>query len=123
MVGTCFYYDTPPKGSHLWVVLAPSIDEPNSFVCVNVETRREKSDTTCLLLRGEHQEFTNPESVVVYAFARDLPIRLIDRLQKQQNFPKMGDDVLRRIQTASLTDDSALKNKFKKSIQRHLGMA
>jgi hypothetical protein len=120
MVGSCFYYDTPPKGKHFFVVLAPSIDEPNSFVCVNIETYRVGSDPTCLVHQGEHPNLTKPKSAVVYGLARDLPRRLIERLQKEQKLPKMGATVLLRIQNAPLTNDSRLKNKYKTAIQKHL---
>lgn len=123
MVGTCFYHDTFPKGQHLFVVLAPSIDEENSFVCVNIETKREQSDPTCLVSQGEHPNLTNPVSAVVYGLARDLPLRLIERLQNEQRLPQMRPDVLLRIQKAALTDDSRLKIKYKKAIQKHLGIA
>jgi hypothetical protein len=123
MVGTCFYYDTFPKGQHLWVVLAPSVDEPNSFICVNLETKRDNSDPTCIVRQGEHPNLPKPESAVLYVFARDLPLRLISRLQTEQRIPKMSDALLLKIQTAALTDDSKLKIKFKKAIQKYLGIS
>ena len=36
MVGSCFYYDTFPKGQHLFVVLAPSLEQEDWFLCVNI---------------------------------------------------------------------------------------
>jgi hypothetical protein len=122
VVGSCFFFDTPPNGQHLFVVLAPSPDEPDSFVCVNIETRRDKSDLTCLVNRGEHPNLPNEVSAVVYQFARDLPRRLIERLKREQQLPDASPQLLNRIQTAPLTDESRLRNKYKKAIKTHLGL-
>jgi hypothetical protein len=122
MVGSCFFFDTPPNGQHLFVVLAPSLEEPDSFICVNIETRRDKSDSTCLINEGEHPDLTKEVSAVVYQFARDLPRRLIERLQREQQLPNFSPQLLRRIQTAPLTDDSRLRNKYKTAIKHHLGL-
>jgi hypothetical protein len=122
VVGSCFFFDTPPNGQHLFVVLAPSLDEADSFICVNIETRRVSSDPTCLVNRGEHPNLTNEVSAVVYQFARDLPRRLIERLQREQQLQNVSPQLLRRIQTAPLTDESRLRNKYKQAIKTHLGL-
>ena len=120
MIGNCFYYQTPPRGEHLFVVVAPSLEKPGWFVCVNITTFRPDSDTSCQLLQGEHQEFVAPVSVVVYAEARELPPPLISRSMREQNLPKMSDPVLLRIQQSALRDDSRMKKKFQRAIQEYL---
>jgi hypothetical protein len=120
MIGNCFYYQTPPRGAHLFVVVAPSLEQPGWFVCVNITTLRPGSDTSCQLLQGEHQELAAPVSVVLYAETRELPPPLISRSMQEQNLPKMSDLVLLRIQQSALQDDSRMKKKFQRAIQEYL---
>jgi hypothetical protein len=123
MVGQCFYYQTPPKGRHLFVVLAPDLENKGWFVCANISTKKEdNSDTTCELYQGEHQTLTSPVSVVVYAEARSMPPPLITRLMQQQKLPPFEGELLLRIQRAPLSETSRLKKGFKRAIERHLGI-
>lgn len=123
MTGRCFYYETPPNDQHLFVVLAPSLDREDWFLCANITTKRELSDTTCELLAGEHECFTSPVSVVVYGQTRELPRRLIERLWDAQQLPALAPAILARVQRAPLTRLSRLKGAFQTAIRRHLGMA
>ena len=75
-----------------------------------------------LISRGEHPNLTNEISTVVYQYARDLPRRLIERLPREQQLPNASPQLLRRIQAAPLTDESRLRNKYKKAIKLHLGL-
>jgi hypothetical protein len=120
MIGECFYYDTFPNDEHLFVVIAPSLTEENWFLCVNITTKREGSDTTCEICKGEHPNLTKPVSVVDYGRARELPLALIERLTKLQQLPKVGDDLLLKMQMAPLGETSRLKNAFKKALVAHL---
>jgi hypothetical protein len=119
MIGGCFYFQTPPHGQHLFVVLAPSLEQRGWFICANITTRREGSDTTCQLLPGDHPQIVAP-SVVLYAEARELPLPLVSRLMREQQFPKMDHPVLLRIQQAALGDDCRIKKKFRMAIQEYL---
>jgi hypothetical protein len=126
MIGQCFYYDTPPKGEHLFVVLAPSLERKGWFLCANLTTKKddsENTDTTCELYRGQHQELTAPVSIVVYREAREMPLPLIQRETQRQGLPKFEGALLLRIQTSPLTDASRLKKGFRKTIQKFLGGA
>ena len=120
MVGKCFYYDTPPKGSHPFVVLAPSAQEEGYFVCVNITEKRELSDTACELVRGCHPALTKPVSIVNYAMARSLPLSLIERLTKRHAIPDFTGALLCKIQTIGIAKDSQLPNKFKIAIEAYL---
>jgi hypothetical protein len=123
MVGECFYYDTPPKGKHLFVVLAPCLEKTGWFVCANITTKKddsENTDTTCELYQGEHQELTSPVSIVVYSEARSMPPPLIQRLMGEQRLPPFTGELLLRIQKSPISGISRLKNGFKKSIQQYL---
>ena len=122
MIGECFYYDTFPNGEHLFVVLAPSLEQKGWFICANITTKRDGADTTCELYQGEHQELTSPISVVVYGQAREFPAPLIQRLTQSQNLPRIGDGLLLRIQRAALIDISRMKKKFQNAIRQHLGV-
>jgi len=124
MIGECFYYDTPPNRRHLFVVLAPSLEQKGWFVCANITTKKddsENTDTTCELYQGEHQELTSPVSIVVYSAVREMPLPVIARETKAQNLPPFEGDLLLKIQKAPLSEISRLKKGFKKSIQQHLG--
>ena len=90
------------------------------FVCVNITTKRENSDTTCELFQGEHQELASPISVVVYSHAREIPAPLIERLTQQQKLPRISESLLSRIQRSSLTDTSRMKKKFQNAIRTQL---
>jgi hypothetical protein len=120
MVGSCFYYDTFPKGQHLFVVLAPCPEQQDWYVCVNITTKRVGSDLTCEILKGEHPNLSSPVSVVVYSEARESPARLIDRQKKQQQIPDVSAALLLKIQKSPLTEDSRLKKKYKRYIEEYL---
>jgi hypothetical protein len=123
MIGQCFYHDTLPNGRHLFVVLAPDLEQKGWFVCANITTQKDDSENTdfsCVLRRGEHQELTAPVSIVVYAEARSMPPPLIKRLMGEQKLPPFEGDLLLRIQKAPLSDNSRLKKGFQKSIKQHL---
>jgi len=121
MVGECFYYETFPNDEHLFVVVAPILNKEGWFLCVNITTKRDGSDTTCEVHQHEHPNLSKPVSVVVYSQARELPIALIKRLTGEQQLPKMSDALLLRIQQAPLTDYSRLKKSFKNAIATYLG--
>jgi hypothetical protein len=107
---------------HLWVVIAPSLELHDHFICVNVSTKRERSDVTCELNRGEHPRLTSDASIIVYARAREFPHVLIKKYSEKQAIEPMPPNVLRRIQTAPLTETSRLTNKFKRAIQKYLSI-
>jgi hypothetical protein len=119
MVGECFIYDTPPNGSHLFVVVAPS-ETTGFYLAVNVTTNRPGADQTCILEKDAHPFLTEDESVVFYAGAREFPEALIRRYQNGQ--PCVGDDVLRKIQDGALSVQSRLKKRLQKLITKHLGL-
>lgn len=118
MVGKCFYHDTPPHGPHLFVVLAPSLETNGWFICVNITTKRERSDTTCEVFRGEHECLTEDVSVVMYAWAKEFPPALINR--SAQGVPDIATPVLLKIQQASLVQTSRMKKGFQKAIRAYL---
>jgi hypothetical protein len=123
MIGDCFFYDTFPKGEHLFVVLAASMETQGWYLCVNITAKRPNCDVSCELLKGEHPQLTKPVSVVNYSQARELPSGLIDRLTTAQKLAKMDERVLWRIQRAALGENSRMKRRFQNSVRKHLGLA
>jgi len=117
MVGRCFFYQTPPNGEHLFVILAPSGEQRGWYLCVNITTRRHGSDPACELRQGEHPNLTAPVSVVVYAEAREIPLPLIQRLIGAQELTPFNQQLIERMQAAALRDDSRLKIKYQKWIR------
>jgi len=115
MVGSCFYYDTPPHGAHPWVVIAPG-SRPGWFVCVNITTRRSGVLSACELLRDEHPMLTSPVSIPVFNRARELPLPLIERHVTQSGFPKFDPPLMARIHSAAVARDSALPNPLKRIV-------
>lgn len=120
MVGQSFFYDTPPHGEHLFVVLAPSLEQAGWFICVNISTLRVGSDTTCELLAGEHERLTSPVSVVIYAAARELPPALIARSCQRQALAPFDPALLARVQNAALSAGSRMKKGFQKAVRAWL---
>lgn len=75
--------DTP----HLWVLLTDR-DASGLAVCVNITTQQTYSETTVVLVPGDH-EFIQHQSVAFYTDARELNINSAESLigQKQSMFP------------------------------------
>lgn len=70
-LGDAFLINTPPNGQHLYIAIA-NISH-NSYLFVNVTTKRVNSDTSCILVPGTGvPEFITRESIVAYKFAREI---------------------------------------------------
>lgn len=115
MVGSCFYYDTPPHGEHPWVVLSPG-SKPGWFICVNITTKRTGVLSSCELLRGEHPILKSMVSIPVLNRARELPLPLIQRLAARSGFPKFDPALLARIHAAAIAVDSSLPIPLKRTL-------
>lgn len=64
-LGDAFLIDTPPNGEHLYIAIAQT--SGINYLFVNVTTRRNSSETTCILLPGSGvPSFIVRESVVAY---------------------------------------------------------
>lgn len=120
MIGECFFYDTPPNDRHMFVVLAPSLEQRGWFICSNITEKREGCDTTCELLQGEHPNLTLPVSVVNYSLTRELPLPLIERETAKQRLQRMDGELLRRIQVGAIGASSRMKKGDQECIRRLL---
>ncbi len=92
---------------HLWVLITQP--DPGSFqaVMVNVTTQRPHSDTTTILLPGDHPFIRQP-SVIYYADARLVDVRDLDAALERGMFrghEPFDSGVLKRIQAGVETSD------------------
>ncbi len=71
-------------GDHLWVVINDPQAHDGTAVFVNVSTVREKSDTTCLLRRGDHP-FIKHDSYVRFRSAKKALVEELDALIKARH--------------------------------------
>ena len=70
-LGDAFLIDTPPSSRHLYIAIAQT--SPKKYLFVSVSTRRQSSETTCVLLPGSGvPNFITYESFVAYHFAREI---------------------------------------------------
>ena len=68
----------PKETEHLWVVVTEVDEHSKKAICVNVTTRRPYSDTTCVLMPGDHP-FVQHESVINFSDAREMAIDLVEQ--------------------------------------------
>ena len=64
---------------HLWIIVTEVDEVTRKAVCVNVTSRRVDSDTTVVIVVGEHG-FIKHESVVYFADARETNIDEVEKL-------------------------------------------
>ena len=65
---TVFIPGPPKQDLHLWVILTPPKGTPPRVLVANITTARTGSDTTCVLVPGDHR-FIKTRSVVYYSKA------------------------------------------------------
>lgn len=112
-IGSCFSIPTPPKGHHIFIAIAEAA--PDRFLCVNVTTRRKRTESTCILNPGDHPKITH-ESVINYKDARVISQLQFNALQRDgrcRPHNNVADEVLDRIKEGGLKS-KRLTNKFKK---------
>ncbi|NJM47479.1 MAG: hypothetical protein HC860_16025 [Alkalinema sp. RU_4_3] len=122
-VGDAFLIDTPPNSQHLYIAIAQTSE--NQFLFVNVTTRRENSETACILLPGPDMlAFVTHESVVAYKYAREISIEELAVLVTPGSpIPKdtCSPSVLIQIQQGGLIS-KRLKNRYKIALRAFLGL-
>lgn len=70
---------------HLWVIVTEVDPVTNNAICVNVTSKQSHSDTTVVLVAGDHR-FIRHDSVIMYADAREMRIDLVEQaLSKPTN--------------------------------------
>jgi hypothetical protein len=100
-LGDSFLLSNPGREKkHLWVLVTAPDPATHNAIMVNITTRRNDSDTTTILLKGEH-DFIDHPSVVFYADTRIVDVRLIEtylRKYPENKHQPLRRDVLQKIQ-------------------------
>jgi hypothetical protein len=71
-LGDAFLLETPPNGQHLYIAIAPTLE--NKYLFVNLTTRKSCSETACILQPNTTgmPSFIKTESVIAYQYAREI---------------------------------------------------
>lgn len=122
-LGDAFLIDTPPNGEHLYIAIAQT--SRSRYLFVNVTTRRDKSETACVLLPGSGvPSFITRESIVAYRFAREMDAtELSGLITIGSPIPKGSCSmaILTQIQQGGLVSKQ-LKNRHKAALKAFLGI-
>jgi hypothetical protein len=105
--GDTFYLQDEEPKKHLWVIVSDPEADPLSVVFVSFTTRREKSDTTCVVRREEHPDLTEEESCIHYRFPRCEPLAKLTSMQPWSLRPKtpVSAELLERIRVGMAESD------------------
>jgi hypothetical protein len=113
-LGDVFLIETPPRGMHLYFVIAHVSSDLH--LLVNATTLDEKSEKACILRPGYGvPDFITHESVITYRRCREISSSGINRLIYQGICVEKGccsDDILIQIQQGGLKS-KLLPNKYK----------
>ena len=97
-LGDTFFMKPPGTvRNHLWVVLAVH-NNGASAILANLTSRRENSDTTCVLMPGMHP-YIKHESCVHY---RGMIDRNVDRIPQESRREQASVDMLRLMQQGAI---------------------
>ncbi len=120
-LGDAFLLDTPPNNEHLYIAIAQTSE--NTYLFVNVTTRRSHSETACLLLPGSGvPSFVIRESVIAYQYAREMDAtELSELITAGSPIPKgmCSAAILTKIQQSGLAS-KRLKKKYKTALKAFL---
>jgi hypothetical protein len=61
-LGDAFLIDTPPNGEHLYIAIAQTSE--NNYLFVNVTTRRNNSEASCILMPGSDVQVLLSENLL-----------------------------------------------------------
>ena len=122
-LGDAFLIDTPPNGQHLYIAIAKT--NASKYLFVNVTTRNERSETTCILLPSpDVPSFIVNESVIAYSFAIEIdPTELSQRITSGSPIPKgfCSPAILSQIQQGGV-NSRRLAKKYKTILKQLLGI-
>ena len=120
-LGDAFLLNTPPYGEHLYIAIAKT--SANKYLFVNVTSRRENSETTCILNPSpELPSFIRRESVIAYQFAREMSAEdLVKLVTPGSPIPKgsCSASMLEKIQQGGLIS-KRLSNRYKTALRNFL---
>jgi len=104
-LGDSFMLPKPGQETeHLWVLITNPDPATHEAIMVNVTTQRPHSETTTILNPGDHP-FVQKPSVISYADARKVDVRLLDDSVRRGSFRahvRFQSAVLKRIQDGVL---------------------
>ncbi len=109
---SCFSFPTPPNGRHIFIAVAEVA--PGKFLCVNLTTRRKKSDGSCVLKPEDHPKITH-ESFINFKEAIVISIRKVNSLHRDGRCTwhnPVSDEVLEKIKDGG-RKSKRLPKKFK----------
>lgn len=123
-LGDAFLLETPPNDQHLYIAIAKTSD--TNYLFVNVTTRREKSENTCIIQPDTAgvPSFISRESVIAYKYAREMNNNQLSRLICEgSRIPKccFPADILLKIQQGGIASRQ-LPKIYKKALKRFLGV-
>jgi len=124
-VGDAFLVETFPNGSHLYIAIAFTKD--NKYLFVNVTTRRDLSDTSCIISPNTRgiPSFISKESVIDYFYAEewdaDQLACLLDRNSTLTTW-YFDSDLVTQIQQGGISSKN-LKRKYKKALKAYLELS
>lgn len=120
-LGDAFLLNTPPYGEHLYIAIAQTSE--NKYLFVNVTSRRDNSETTCILTPSpELPSFIRRESVIAYQFAREMSATdLVGLITPGSSIPKgtCSASMLEKIQQGGLVS-KRLSNRYKTALRKFL---
>lgn len=118
-IGDAFLLSTPPNDKHLFVVIAPT--QNGKYLCANVTSKRNNSDTSCILQQGDHP-FIRHDSVINYKKAREVDPAVIQNQISRGNciqYQSVSSPVLNRIQQGGIIS-RRLKKEYKNYLNSFL---
>lgn len=124
--GDAFWIKNPAISAqhHLFFVITSPLGSEGTVILVNVTTKREGADLSCVLEPGDHPRITR-ESVIHYSGAFEVKMENIENaLQTLPDFwmpvEKAMPTLLQAIQEGALSSER-FPQKYKERVQRELG--
>jgi hypothetical protein len=123
-IGDAYLLETPPNVPHLFITIAPTSN--NKYLFVNLTTRKEWSDTTCILQPNTigMPSYVRSDSVIAYQRAREMDARELNlEVCVGSRVPKctFPPDILDKIQKGGLASNR-IEPRFKRALKRFLNI-
>lgn len=124
-IGDAFLLVTPPNVPHLFIAIAPTSN--NKYLFVNLTTRKDWSDTTCILQPNTTgmPSYVKKESVIAYQEAREMDAHeLYLKICEGSRIPKctFPPDILDTVQKGFLASNRVAPI-HKRALKRFLGIS
>ena len=105
-LGDTYWAQNPYSNNpaHLFFIVATPTSNGEYYILVNMTKKKPSSDTSCILLPGDHRS-VKCESVIQYMEAMRTKAALLKTVIKEGSFipgPRASRDLIRRIQKGAL---------------------